>query len=133
MFRRCILPAVVGLAALLSACGSSSTDTADAAADQPIGGVESPAPTTAAPTGGGGGIAGAVQVAVGALQGADAVACDADLRALEDASELYLALNGSLPPTQDALVEAQILSERSTRFEITAEGAIVPAPGGPCV
>ena len=46
---------------------------------------------------------------------------------------LALALNGSLPPTQDALVEAQILSERSTRFEITAEGAIVPAPGSPCV
>ena len=114
----------------LSACGSSSADTTDAAAAQPIGGVESPPATTAAPTGG---IAGAVQVAVGALQGADAVACDADLRALQDASELYLALNGSLPPTQNALVEAQILSERSTLFEIDADGAIVPAPGSPCV
>ena len=48
-------------------------------------------------------------------------------------SELYLALNGSLPPNQDALVEAQILRELSPRFEITAEGAIVPAPGSPCV
>ena len=132
MFRRCILPAVVGLAALLSACGSSSTDTTDAAADQPIGGVESSAATTAAPSGGGG-IAGAVEVAVGALQGADDAACELDHRALEDASELYLALNGSLPPSQDALVEAQILRELSPRFEITAEGAIVAAPDSPCV
>ncbi|TFH15225.1 MAG: hypothetical protein E4H05_08525 [Acidimicrobiales bacterium] len=130
MFRRCILPVVVGLAALLSACGSSSTDTTDAAADQPIDGVESSAATTAAPAGGG--IAGAVQVAVGALQGADDAACELDHRALEGASELYLALNGSLPPNQDALVEAQILRELSPRFEITAEGAIVPAPGSPC-
>lgn len=132
MFRRCVLPAIVGLAALLSACGSSSTDTTDAAAEQPVGSVGAPARTTAAPSGGGG-IGGAVEVAVGALQGADVAACDIDHRTLEDASELYLALNGSLPPDQNALVEAQILREVSPRFEITAEGAIVPAPGSPCV
>ena len=75
----------------------------------------------------------AVEVAVGALAGADAAACDLDRRALEDASELYLVLDGSLPPTQSALVEAQILREPSARFEITAEGVIVPGPGSPCV
>lgn len=132
MFRRCMLPVVVGLAALLSACGSSSTDTTDAAADPPTGGVESPTATTPAPSGGGG-IAGAVEIAVEGLQGADGAACDADLRTLETASEVYLTLNGSPPPSQDALVESQFLVERSTLFEITAEGAIVPAPGSPCV
>jgi hypothetical protein len=131
MLRRGMLPLVVGLAALLSSCGSSSTDTTDAAPDQPIGAVESPAATTATPSGAGG-IAGAVGVAVDALQGADGAACDADFRTLETASEIYLALNGAPPPSQDALVEAQMLVERSTLFEITAEGAIVAVPGSPC-
>ncbi len=138
MFRRSSLLAVIALAALLSACGSSS-DTADtdgqatnASADDTIGGAQAPAATTAAPAQAGG-IAGAVQVAVGALNGADTAACDLDHRMLEDASQVYLALNGSLPATQDALVEAKILTEPSARFEITADGAIVPAPGSPCV
>ena len=129
MFRRCVLPAVVGLAALLSSCGS--TGSTDAATDQPIGGVESSAATAAAPSGAGG-IAGAVEVAVEALQGADGAACDADLRTLETAAEVYLTLNGSPPPSQDALVEARMLVEPSTLFEITAEGTIVAAPGSPC-
>jgi hypothetical protein len=46
---------------------------------------------------------------------------------------LYLALNGSPPATQQTLVEAQILTEPTARFEITSDGAIVPAPGSPCV
>ena len=80
-----------------------------------------------------GGIGDAVEVAVGALEGADAAACELDHRTLADASELYLALNGSLPANLDALVEAQLLTEPSALFEITADGAIVPAPGSPCV
>lgn len=132
MFRRPFLVAVIGVAALVSACGSSSGDATDspAAATNPA--VDAPAPTTA-PAAPAGGIAGAVQVAVDGLAGADTAACDLDHRMLEDASELYLALNGSLPSTQNALVEAKILTTLSPRFEITPDGAIVPAPGSPCV
>jgi hypothetical protein len=105
MVRRCLLLVVVAAATLVSACGASSTDT----------------------------VGGAVEVAVDGLAGADAAACDLERRVLADASELYLALNGSLPPTLDALVEAQFVSEPSALFEINADGAIVPAPGSPCV
>jgi hypothetical protein len=135
MLRRPLLLAVIAAAVLVSACGSSApdaVDTLDAATNDTIVGVEAPAVTTAAPARIGS-IGDAVEVAVGALAGADAAACDLDRRALEDASELYLVLNGSLPPTQSALVEAQILREPSARFEITAEGVIVPGPGSPCV
>lgn len=131
MFVRRVLFAVVASAALVSACGSSSTDDS-AATDEAIGGVQAAAVTTAPPAQVGS-IGDAVEVAVEGLSGADAAACDLDHRTLADASELYLALNGSLPATQDALVEAQLLTEPSARFEITADGSIVPAPGSPCV
>ena len=55
-----------------------------------------------------------------------------DLQSLQGASELYLALNGTLPASQDDLIDAQLIQERSVRFEISAEGEIVPAPGSPC-
>lgn len=128
MVRRPFLLAVIAVASMLSVCGSSS---GDSAGDQ-VAGADASAVTTDPPAEPGG-IGGAVQVAVEGLAGADAAACDLDHRMLEDASQLYLALNGSLPATQDALVEAQILTEPSARFEITADGAIVPAPGSPCV
>ncbi len=131
MSRRPLLLAVVVAAALVSACGSSSADDT-AATDETIGGVQTTAETTPPPARVGS-IGDAVEVAVGGLAGADAAACDLDHRALADASEMYLVLNGSLPATQDALVEAQLLREPSARFEITADGAIVPAPGSPCV
>jgi hypothetical protein len=137
MFRRPILLAVIAVASMLSACGSgdgagdptAATTTGADAAGADAAGADASAVTTDPPTG----LGGAVQVAVEGLAGADAAACDLDHRMLEDASQLYLALNGSLPATQQALVEAQILTEPSARFEITADGAIVPAPGSPCV
>ena len=131
MFVRRVLLAVVVAATLVSACGSASTDDT-AATDEASGGSQTTDAATDPPAQVGS-IGDAVQVAVGALDGADTAACDLDRRALADASELYLALNGSLPATQDALIEAQILTEPSVRFEITADGTIVPAPGSPCV
>lgn len=113
MPHRWVLLAFIACAAVVSSCGSSSTDSA------------SPAQV--------GSIGDAVEVAVEGLAGADAAACDLDHRTLVDASEMYLALNGSLPATQDVLVEARILTEPSARFEITTDGAIVPSPGSPCV
>lgn len=130
MVRRPVLFTLIAVASTLSACGSG--DGAGDAAGVDASAVDASA-VTADPPAGLGGIGDAVQVAVGALAGADTAACDLDRRMLEDASELYLALNGSLPATQQALVEAQILTEPSARFEITADGVIVPAPGSPCV
>ncbi len=130
MVQRRILLAVVAAAALVGGCGSSSTDDT-AATDGTIGGAQ--AATVTDPSARVGSIGDAVEVAVGALEGADAAACELDHRTLADASELYLVLNGSLPANLDALVEAQLVTEPSALFEITADGAIVPAPGSPCV
>jgi hypothetical protein len=131
MVRRRHLLAVIAVASVLGACGASGDGAGDpSAATTP--GVDAAVVTTAPPAGLGG-IGGAVQVAVEGLAGADTAACDLDHRMLEDAVALYLALNGSPPATQQALVEAQILTEPTARFEITSDGAIVPAPGSPCV
>ncbi len=125
---RRVLIALIAGAMLASGCGSGSGTSASDAAVAPIDDV---AATTEAPQRGE--IAGAVEVAVGALDGADTVACDLDHRMLADASELYLALNGALPASQGDLVDAQLLTELSPRFEITTDGLIVPAAGSPCV
>ena len=131
MVRPRHLLAVIAAVSVVGACGASGDGAGDpTAATTP--GVDATA-VTSAPPGRLGGIGGAVQVAVEGLAGADAAACDLDHRMLEDASALYLALNGSPPATQQALVDAQILTEPSPRFEITSDGAIVPAPGSPCV
>jgi uncharacterized protein (UPF0333 family) len=110
MFRRSVVVVVFGVASLLGACGSSSE--------------------------GGNGISNIAEgmaVAVSAPAMADDAACVVDRQMLETASEYYLTLNGTPPPNQQALVDAEIISELSPRFEITPEGVVVPAPGSPCV
>ncbi len=127
MTCRPVLIALIAGAVLASGCGSSSgTSNADAAVAE----IDDAAATTEPPPRGG--VAGAVEVAVSALDGADTVACDLDHRMLADASEMYLALNGALPGSQSDLVDAQLLTELSPRFEITTDGLIVPATGSPC-
>lgn len=81
---------------------------------------------------GGGGIASAIGVAVGALDEADDVACTLDRQILEAATESYEILNGALPTSQQDLLDTQMIRELSVRFEISAEGAVVAAPGSPC-
>jgi hypothetical protein len=129
MRRSFVTLAVAGLVALTSACGS------DAGSDPAP--VDDATPTTVATAGGGAGdavgsVGDAVQVAAGAPGQASDAACAADRQTLETAAELYLGLNGVLPPSQAALVDAQLIRELSSRFEIAPDGAIVAAPGSPC-
>ena len=51
---------------------------------------------------------------------------------LETATDLYFALNGTMATSQAELVDGQMIVEPSPRFELTADGTIVPAPGSPC-
>lgn len=127
MFRRSVVVVVIGVATLLSACGSTSGDSAAGAGDA------NAAVDTASPDGKVGSIGDAIEVAAGAPAKADAAACDVDRQTLESAAEIYLTLNGTPPPSQQALVDAALLRELSPRFEITPEGVIVPVPGSPCV
>ena len=132
--RRPILVLAVALVGLGSACGSSDTASSVQASSNT---VAVPADTemvavTTDPPAQVGSVGDAIEVAAGAPAKAEDAACNLDLQSLQDASEMYLALTGTLPTSQDDLIGAQLVQERSVRFEISAEGDIVPAPGSPC-
>lgn len=114
-----------------AACGSSS-ESDSAAGSATVDGDVVAVGTAPLPAAGGGGIAGALEVAVGALGEADDVACTVDRQTLAAAVESYEILNGALPTSQQDLLDAQMIREWSVRFEISAEGAVVAAPGSPC-
>lgn len=112
MPQRHVTILAVAIMLLAGACGSGSDD-----ADNPASG---------------GGIGGAIEVVAGAPGGADDAACLTDRQTLASAVEMFYALNGVTPTSQDALVEAGMIKEPSPRFDVTADGALVPAPGSPC-
>jgi hypothetical protein len=122
--------------ATLAGCGSSNDpDTAaSASVDGDVVGVgAAPAPAPApGDDNGAGGIAGAVEVAAGALGDADVAACSIDHQTIQTAVETYELLNGALPASQQELVDAQLIREPSMRFEISPDGAVVASPGSPC-
>jgi hypothetical protein len=129
------LPALL-LAAVVTfaACGSASdtdTDAASASIDGDVVAVGA-APAPAPPGDGVGSLGDAVEVAAGAPGQATDAACPIDRQTIETALEAYEILNGALPTSQQDLLDAQLIRELSVRYEITAEGAIVPAPGSPC-
>jgi hypothetical protein len=116
--------------ATLAACGSSN-DADSGSASAAIGNAEvavGAAPLPAAS----GGIAEAVAVAAGAPGEAADAACTLDRQALEAAAETYELLNSAVPTSQQDLLDAQMIREPSIRFDISADGAVVPAPGSPC-
>ena len=130
-FAAIVLIAVVTLAG----CGSSNdADTAaSASVDGDVVGVgAAPAPAPPADGNGAGDIAGAVEVAAGALGDADVAACSVDHQTIQTAVEAYELLNGALPESQHELVDAQLIREPSMRFEISPAGAVVASPGSPC-
>jgi hypothetical protein len=124
--------------ATLAGCGASNDSDTNAASGNVDGDVvgvgAAPAPPPPAPSDGAnaGGIAGAVEVATGALSDADVEACSIDHQTIQTAVEAYELLNGVLPESQQELVEAQLIREPSVRFEISPEGAVVASPGSPC-
>ncbi len=122
---------VLAATAALAACGSS--DDADSTASSATNDAAEVAVGAAPLPGDGvGSIGDAIEVAAGALGDADDAACTIDLQTLESAVEVYEVLNGALPTSQQELLDAQMIREPSVRFEVSAEGVIVPAPGSPC-
>ena len=126
---------VLATVATLAACGSSGdadTSSASATVDGAVVAVgDAPAPAPA-PGDGVGSIGDAVEVAAGAPGDAAAAACTVDRQTLDTAVETYELLNGALPTSQQELLDAQMIREMSVRYEISAEGVVVPAPGSPC-
>jgi len=122
----------VVLAVLAAGCAGSDTGAeATPGATVTAGPTSSIAPPTE-PHGDVGSLSDAAEVAAGALAGASSAACDVSRRVLETASEMYLMLNGAPPPNQLALVEEGLIERVSTLLEVTADGAVVPAPASPC-
>ena len=135
MVRRTCLVVVIALGGFLGACASSDADSAatdDGAAGVAVG---SPpvAPVEAAPAADVGSIGDAVEVAAGAVDGAQVAACQATRETLDQASEAFFVLNGAPPAAQTDLLDAQLIREGSPWFEIDASGTVVPVTGGPCV
>jgi hypothetical protein len=79
-----------------------------------------------------GSIGDAVEVAAGAPGDAGTVACTTTEQTLTMAADAFLALEGIAPPDQQALVDAGLVREPSPWFEISVDGVVVPAAGGPC-
>ncbi len=131
MSQRRFAVLVLAAVATLGACGSSSdsdSDVASATVDGDLVAVgDAPLPGD-----GGGSLRDAMEVAAGAPGDAADAACTIDRQTLQVAVEAYELLNGTLPTTQQELLDAQMIRELSVRFEITAEGAVVAAPGSPC-
>lgn len=131
--------AAIALIAVVTLAGCGSSNDADTAASASVdgdvvgvGAAPAPAPPAPGDGNGAGGIAGAVEVAAGALGDADVAACSVDHQTIQTAVEAYELLNGALPASQQELVDAQLIREASALFEISPEGAVVASPGSPC-
>ena len=133
---------VLATVATLAACGSSGdadTSSASATVDGDVVAVDGDvvavgdAPAPAPPSDdGAGGISGAIEVIAGAPGDAAVAACTIDRETLGTAVQAYELLNGALPTSQQDLLDAQMIREVSVRYEISADGVVVPAAGSPC-
>jgi hypothetical protein len=117
--------------ATLAACGSSG-DPADGAGSATVDGDAVAVGAAPFPGGGTGGLGDAVAVAAAAPGEASDAACTLDRQTLESAVEAYALLNGQPPASQQELLDSQMIRELSERFDVSAEGAVMPAPAGPC-
>ena len=126
---------VLAMVATLAACGSSvdsDTSSASATVDGDVVAVgDAPAPAPPSDDGAGG-ISGAIEVIAGAPGDAAVAACTIDRETLGTAVQAYELLNGALPTSQQDLLDAQMIREVSVRYEISADGVVVPAAGSPC-
>jgi len=115
MTSRRFVPVAIALVALSAACGTSG-DGSDTGPDDAVGSLGD-----------------AVEVAAGAPAAAGAQACDLELQMLQTAADTFFALTGSLPTTEQELVDEGLLREPSELFDLTADGELVAVPAGPCV
>jgi hypothetical protein len=133
MTRRHASVVVLGIALLVSACGSSPGGSDDSGlVSAPDATIGSQAPATSPPSNQGGGIGGAIKVIAEAPGQANDAACAIEVQTLTTASEAFDALTGAEPTSQNDLFEAGLIREQSPWFEITADGVITPVPGSPC-
>jgi len=131
MSTRAFATLVLVASSLLAACGSSGdADTGAEPAD--VDGTVVAVGGAPLPDDGVGSLGDAVEVAAGASDDAGVAACAVDRQTLELATEAYEMLNGALATSQQDLLDAQMILERSPRFVIDAAGAVTPAPGSPC-
>jgi len=78
------------------------------------------------------GLRGAMEVAAGAPAAASDAGCDVDRSTLATAIELFVALNGEPPTSEQDLVDAQMIVEPTENYDIDADGEIVAPTGSPC-
>lgn len=78
------------------------------------------------------GLRGAMEVAASAPAAASSAGCDLDRSTLTTAIELFVALNGEPPTSEQDLVDAQMIVEPTENFDIDADGEIVAPTGSPC-
>ena len=62
----------------------------------------------------------------------NAAACVAERSTIETAVESYTLLNPDAPVTEDAMVAAGFLHQASVLMDVSATGAVAPAPGSVC-
>ena len=91
-------------------------------------------PTASAPanTAGATGPSAAPVSTVAAFSGAYQAVCELDSKTLALAVESYLAQYGGTDVSETDLFTARFLRQESTMHDLTADGAIVPAPASPC-
>lgn len=131
MSKRSLAVVLVAATAALAACGSSG-DSATDGESTTVDGASVAVGAAPLPGGAAGSLGDVVEIVAAAPGDASGAACDVDRRALELAAETYELLIGSMPTNQQELLDAQIIRELSVRFEIGADGTVVPAPASPC-
>ena len=62
----------------------------------------------------------------------NAAACLTERSTIEKAVESYTLLNPDAPVTEDAMVAAGFIHQASVLMDVSATGAVVPAPGSVC-
>ena len=73
-----------------------------------------------------------MEVAASAPAAASSAGCDLDRSTLTTAIELFVALNGEPPTSEQELVDVQMIVEPTENYDIDADGDIVAPPGSPC-
>ncbi len=64
--------------------------------------------------------------------GAQTAACATDLEIVRTAVDTFMALNPSVPVSETAMVEAQVLREESVFHDVDPSGTVLPSPTGGC-
>jgi hypothetical protein len=70
--------------------------------------------------------------AVQDIKSGDAAACVQEKSTIEKAVQAYTLLNPDTPVSEAAMVTSGYIHEESKLMDLTADGAVIPAPGTVC-